>query len=135
MSVFKSHCVGAKELLGIIPESLLTALSSTTNVDFYAKVLYGRKMSYLLLYALIENELMSKRTLEDTFNDSLFETLFNIGNHESISRSSISEKLPKINIDFFSQAYQSIYQQFSILYHLKEQEKYGLIQVDSSMVS
>jgi len=135
MSLFKNHKIGAKELLGLIPESLLATLSSTTNVDFYTKVLYGRKMFYLLLYGLLENERMSQRTLEDTFNDSLFKLLFNIDNEESITRSSISERLSKINIDFFSQAYQRIYQRFSNLYQPKEQEKYGLIRVDSSMVS
>lgn len=136
MSVFKDHKISVKELLGVIPEALLSKLSSTTNVDYYTKVLHGKKMFYLLLYGIIENEKLSQRTLEDTFNDSLFKTLFNLDKSESISRSSISERLSKIDSDYFAQIYQCIYSQFREAYPMSaDNEKHQLVYVDSSMVS
>ena len=135
MALFKDHKVGVNHLLGVIPESLLANLSKTTKVDHYAKVLHGKKLFYLLMYGILENEKMSQRTLEDTFNDSVFKLLFNLDEEEKVRRSSISERLSKINPDYFKQIYECIYEQFSESYSLTEREKYNLIRVDSSMVS
>ena len=135
MSVFKDHKVSVNQLLGVIPEALLSKLSLTTKVDYYAKVLHGKKMFYLLLYGILENEKLSQRTLEDTFNDSIFKMLFDLDKSESIRRSSISERLAKIDSDYFKQIYQCVYEQFHDAYPNKDMEKYHLIHVDSSMVS
>ena len=135
MALFKDHKVGVNHLLGVIPESLLANLSKTTKVDHYAKVLHGKKLFYLLMYGILENEKLSQRTLEDTFNDSVFKLLFNLDEEEKVRRSSISERLSKINPDYFKQIYECIYEQFSVSYSLTEREKYNLIRVDSSMVS
>jgi hypothetical protein len=90
MSVFKDHKLGVNELLQVIPESLLSNLSSITKVDHYAKVLHGQKLFYLLMYGVIENDRLSQRSLEDTFNDSFFKQLFHLNEDESVRRSSIS---------------------------------------------
>lgn len=135
MSVFKDHKISVNQLLGVIPEALLSKLSLTTKVDYYAKVLHGKKMFYLLLYGILENEKLSQRTLEDTFNDSIFKTLFDLDKTESIRRSSISERLSKIDSDYFRQIYQCVYQQFYNAYPNKDSQKHHLIHVDSSMVS
>lgn len=135
MSVFKDHKVGVNELLQVIPESLLTKLSSTTKVDHYAKVLHGQKLFYLLMYGVLENDRLSQRSLEDTFNDPFFKQLFHLNENESVRRSSISERLSKIDPDYFKQIYDCIYDQFSSYYSSKDQEKYNLIRVDSTMVA
>lgn len=134
MSVFKNHKVSVNSLLGIIPEAFLSHLSITTKVDHYTKVLHGRKMFYLLLYGILENEKLSQRTLEDTFNDPMFKTLFNLDHSESVVRSSISERLSKIDSDYFRQIYQCIYDQFDRAFP-KDKRKYHMVFVDSSMVS
>ena len=113
MSVFKDHKVGVNDILQVIPESLLANLSATTNVDHYSKVLHGQKMFYLLMYGVLENERLSQRSLEDTFNDPFFKQLFNLNEEETVRRSSISERLSKINPDYFKQIYDCIYDQFS----------------------
>lgn len=97
MASFKVHKVAVNHLLGVIPEGLLSQLSDQTQVDYYAKALHGRKMFYLLLYGILENDRLSQRTLEDTFNDSIFKTLFALDPQESVRRSSISERLDKID--------------------------------------
>lgn len=135
MTIFKDHKIGIKQLLGVIPEALLSHLSENTKVDYYSKVLQGKKMFYLLIYGLLENNRLSQRTLEDTFNDPVFKMLFNLDMEESIRRSSISERLSKIDSTFFKQIYENIYEQFSQLYSSAERKKYNLIRVDSTIVS
>ena len=127
--------IGVNQLLGYIPEALLANLSATTNVDHYAKVLHGRKLFYLLLYGILENEKLSQRSLEDTFNDPVFKLLFNLDEEESVRRSSISERLTKIDSNYFKQVYECIYDQFSSVYSSSSQYDYNLIRVDSSIVS
>ena len=60
MSVFKDHKISLKQVLEFIPEALLTHLSATTKVDYYSKVLHGKKMFYLLLFCIFDNEKLLK---------------------------------------------------------------------------
>lgn len=135
MSISKDYRIGVNQLLDVIPEALLSHLSENTKVDYYAKVLHGKKLFYLLMYGILENDRLSQRTLEDTFNDPIFKMLFNIDQSESVCRSSISERLSKIDSDFFKQIYECIYDQFSDVYTTADRQKYNLIRVDSTIVS
>ncbi|SEH71361.1 Transposase DDE domain-containing protein [Paenimyroides aquimaris] len=135
MSVFKDHKISLKQVLEFIPEALLSHLSTTTKVDYYSKVLHGKKMFYLLLFCIFDNEKLSQRTLEDTFNSSGFKALFGLGEEEKIRRSSISERISKIDSNYFKEIYEQMYGQFSALYSKTEIEKYNLIRVDSTIVA
>ncbi|MCL1689425.1 IS4 family transposase [Elizabethkingia anophelis] len=135
MANFKNHNINVKDLLGFIPEALLSNLSLNTQIDYYAKVLHGKKMFYLLLYGILDNDRLSQRTLEDAFNDSVFKILFNLDENEKVRRSSISERLSKMDPDYFKQIYECIYEQFAKLYPLSGRKQHYLIRVDSSMVS
>ncbi|MBM7420211.1 MULTISPECIES: IS4 family transposase [Chryseobacterium] len=135
MSVFKDHKISLKDVLEFIPEALLTHLLASTKVDHYSKVLHGKKMFYLLLFCIFDNEKLSQRTLEDTFNSSGFKALFGLGEEEKIRRSSISERLSKIDSNYFKEIYEQMYERFSSLYDKSEIEKYNLIRVDSTIVA
>lgn len=135
MSVFKDHKISLKQVLEFIPEALLTHLSATSKVDHYSKVLHGKKMFYLLLFCIFDNEKLSQRTLEDTFNISGFKALFGLGEEEKVRRSSISERLSKIDSNYFKEIYEQMYGRFSELYSKTEIEKYNLIRVDSTIVA
>lgn len=135
MANFKDHKVSVNELLGFIPEALLSYLSTSTKVDHYSKVLHGKKVFYLLLYAILDNERLSQRTLEDTFNYSGFKTIFNLDESETVRRSSISERLAKIDASYFKEIFQYMYDRFSQSYNQQERDKYNLIRVDSTIVS
>ena len=135
MSVFKDHKISLKQVLEFIPEALLTHLSATSTVDHYSKVLHGKKMFYLLLFCIFDNEKLSQRTLEDTFNSSGFKALFGLGEEEKVRRSSISERLSKIDSNYFKEIYEQMYGRFSELYSKTEIEKYNLIRVDSTIVA
>jgi transposase len=135
MTVFKDHKFSVNELLGLIPEALLSHLSTTTKVDYYSKVLHGKKVFYLLLYSILDNEKLSQRTLEDTFNSSGFKTIFNLDESETVRRSSISERLSKIDSGYFKEIFECMYSRFSESYNQPERHKYNLIRVDSTIVS
>jgi hypothetical protein len=123
MPVFKDHKVNINHLLGFIPEALIAHLSATTRIDHYTKVLHGKKMFYLLMYGILENDRLSQRTLEDSFNDPVFKMLFNLDENETVRRSFISDRLSKMEPDYFKQLYECIYDQFSALYSSVEKEK------------
>lgn len=135
MSVFKDHKISLKHVLEFLPKALMSHLSATTKVDYYSKVLHGEKLFYLLLFCIFDNEKMSQRTLEDTFNSSGFKALFGLGEEHKIRRSSISERLSKIDPNYFKEIYEHMYEQFSGLYSQSEIEKYNLIRVDSTIVA
>ncbi|MEC4036819.1 IS4 family transposase [Myroides odoratimimus] len=135
MNTFKDHKITVGQILQFIPEALLTKLSSTTSVDKYAKVLHGKKIFYLLLYSILENDRLSQRSLEDTFNGSIFKALFDLDESEKVRRSSISDRFSKIDSDYFKTIYENIYEQFSSIYSKKESEGYNIIRVDSTLVS
>lgn len=133
--IFKEHKTNIQQILRLIPDELLSKLALNTKVDYCAKVLQGERLFYLLLYAIIRSERISQRYLEDVFKTRHFKFLFNYSVDLKVSHSSISEKLSKINLDFFKQAYEAIYEQFNQVYSEKEQEHLCLIRVDSSMVA
>lgn len=135
MAIIKDHNITVKQLLGFIPEALIANLSLTTKIDHYAKVLHGNKLFYLLLYGILDNDRLSQRSLEDTFNDSVFKILFNLDEDEKVRRSSISERLSRVDPDYFRQIYEFIYEQFSGVYTLTQRKQYNLIRVDSTIVS
>ncbi|WP_232815823.1 transposase [Chryseobacterium capnotolerans] len=134
MSIFSEHKISVSQLLSFIPEALLSHLSANTKVDHYSKVLQGRKMFYLLLFAITSNEKLSQRTLEDTFKDPVFKALFNLDETETVRRSSISERLSKIDSRYFKEIYDCIYNMFCDSYNPAEREKYDLIRTDSTVI-
>lgn len=135
MALFKEHKLSANQLLSFIPEALLEHLSTTTKVDHYSKVLHGKKVFYLLLFAILDNDRLSQRTLEDTFNGSIFKNLFNMDESETVRRSSISERLSKIDSSYFKEIFEFLYDKFSEHYTLGERHGHNLIRVDSTIVS
>lgn len=132
---FKDHKVNIQQILSIIPDGLISRLAINTKVDYCAKVLQGERLFNLLLFAILKTDRLSQRFLEDLFANQQFKFLFNYSIDLKVSHSSISERLSKINLDFFRQAYDCIYKELNRLYTKAEQEKLRLIRVDSPMVA
>lgn len=134
MAIFKGHKVSLVDIIREIPESELTRLSISTNVDHYTKVLSGKLVFYLLLYGMLRIDRLSQRGLQDAFSSPWFRTIFHVQGQKEISLSSISERLSVIEVDFFRQAYKCIYRHFSSLYTPKEISNLSLQRVDSTLV-
>lgn len=133
---FKEDGIGVEDLLKLIPEELLLDLAKETNVDYQVKKLYGRNVFNLLLYALIEKERVGLRGLEDLYGSRKFKTIFNLpANTKSAKYNSFSARLANMNVRFFEQAYESVYEQCSQLYDESVLSlKYKITRVDSTMV-
>lgn len=127
--------VSAHQLLSLIPVDELRKIAERTNVNHYIKVLDGESVFYLLLYALVECQRNSLRTMQDLFNSAAFKFLFNLQAHKKVKYNSISERLSVIDPEFFRQAYELIFTIFSEHYSDPEIEKKHLIRVDSTMVA
>lgn len=96
MSVFKDRKISLSQVLAFIPEALLSHLSATTKVDYYSKVLHGKKMFYLILFCIFDNERLSQRTLEDTFNSSGFKALFGLGEEKGFAEALSPIDFPRL---------------------------------------
>jgi hypothetical protein len=111
--------ISAQKLLSLIPGESLRKIAESTNVNRYIKVLDGESVFYLLLYALVECQRNSLRTMQDLFNSAAFKFLFNLQAHKKVKYNSISERLSIIDPEFFRQAYELIFTIFSEHYRLK----------------
>ena len=89
----------APELVRIIPDEVLSRLATDTKVDYYSKVLSGERMFHLLLYAFCMTDRISQRRVETMFNSQQFKTLFDYAEGMTVSRSSISTRLSKMNVE------------------------------------
>ena len=78
------------ELLSLLPDEELNRIAERTKVNYYVKVLDGKSIFYLILYALVECQRNSLRTMEDIFNSPQFKFLFNLNSDQTIRHSSIS---------------------------------------------
>ena len=96
-----------EKVLSLIPSDLLSELAIETNVDYFAKKLQGEVVFKLLLHCIISQKDNSLRTMESAY-ETIFFSLINRSNHkDSISYSSISERLSVINPDYFEKIFQS----------------------------
>ena len=131
----KQTKISVTELLSLLPDEELNKIARRTKVNYYVKVLDGKSIFCLILYALIECQRNSLRTMEDIFNSAQFKFLFNLDTTQTIRHSSLSERLSVINIEFFQQAYELTYKYFSQYFTQNQREEKKLIRVDSSMVA
>lgn len=127
--------VSAPSVLRMIPDELLAKLARDTKVDYCAKVLKGERLFYLLVYALLCADRLSQRKLEAVFASQQFKSLFNFSVDMKVTRSSISTRLSTVNLDFFEQSYELLYERLSSLYTEKEIRDMYLVRIDSSMVA
>lgn len=135
MAVFTNHKVKLGELLKIIPEELFSQVAQSTQVDYYTKVLSGKVLFYLLLYALLTEDRLGQRGIADLYRSPSFRVLFNL--HlvkDRISHSSLSERLSVIEVEFFRQMYECIYKRYCSHYPAKTLSGLHLQRVDSSLV-
>lgn len=127
--------IHARDLLKLIPEDSFASIIKDTNVDFQVKKLFGRTMFFLLLYGLLDSKRSSLRTLEQSFKTNKFKVLFKIDPLQNIKYNSLSDRLSTMNVEFFKEVYEMIYELLSKYYDETEILKYNIVRVDSTMVA
>lgn len=136
MTVFDNHKVKLSELFKLIPDEVFAQIAQETQVDYYSKVLNGKVLFYLLLYALLMEDRLGQRGIADLYGSTHFRALFNLNFvKNNLSHSSLSERLQQVKTDYFKQLYEAIYQRFSALYTTTTIGGLKLQRVDSSLVS
>jgi hypothetical protein len=120
----------------IIPEELFAKIAHDMQVDYYAKVLYGKILFYLLLYALLMADRPGQRSIAGLYASSAFRALFSpeLKKH-SVSHRSISERLSKVEVSYFEKLYEIMYERYPALYPLEKLCGLTLQRADSSPVS
>jgi hypothetical protein len=132
---FPEHKISVNELLKLIPSHLLDHLAETTGVDHQVKKLFGKNMFNLLLFGLFCSERLGLRTLEEFYRSPYFKTLFKFGDIKPVKYNSLSARLATMNVDFFEQAFQAVYEECSALYgEANLVSNYKITRVDSTMV-
>jgi hypothetical protein len=127
--------IHARDLLKLIPEDKFASIIKDTNVDFQVKKLFGRTMFFLLLYGLLDTKRSSLRTLEQSFKTNKFKVLFKIDPLQQIKYNSLSDRLATMNVDFFRDVYEMLYDLLSTHYSETDRLSYNIIRVDSTMVA
>lgn len=127
--------IHVRDLLKMIPEDQLASIIEWTNVDHQVKKLFARTMFFLLLYGLIEGKKFSLRSLERAFKSKKFKALFNIDSLQSIRYNSLSNRLSTMNVEFFRETYELMYEKLSTYYNESELHSYNIVRVDSTMVA
>jgi Transposase DDE domain/Domain of unknown function (DUF4372) len=127
--------IHARDLLKLIPEDKFASIIKDTNVDFQVKKLFGRTMFFLLLYGLLDSKRSSLRTLEQSFKTNKFKVLFKIDPLQQIKYNSLSNRLATMNVDFFKDVYEMLYDLLSNYYNETDRLSYNIIRVDSTMVA
>jgi adenylate kinase family enzyme len=127
--------IHARDLLKLIPEDKFASIIKDTNVDYQVKKLFGRTMFFLLLYGLLDSKRSSLRTLEQSFKTNKFKVLFKIDPLQQIKYNSLSDRLATMNVDFFRDVYEMLYDLLSTYYDETDRLSYNIIRVDSTMVA
>jgi hypothetical protein len=127
--------IHARDLLKLIPEDKFASIIKDTNVDFQVKKLFGRTMFFLLLYGLLDSKRSSLRTLEQSFKTNKFKVLFKIDPLQNIKFNSLSDRLSTMNVDFFREVYEMLYNLLSTYYNETDRLSYNIVRVDSTMVA
>ena len=127
--------IHARDLLKLIPEDQFASIIKDTKVDFQVKKLFGRTMFFLLLYGLLDSKRSSLRTLEQSFKTNKFKVLFKIDPLQQIKYNSLSNRLATMNVDFFKDVYELLYDLLSSYYNETDCLSYNIVRVDSTMVA
>jgi hypothetical protein len=136
MTPFTEHKLALSELLGLIPDDIFKELSQAIQVDYYTKVLYRKLMFNLLFYAILTVDKLGQRGLADLYASPHFRMLFYLETKKQhISHNSLSDRLSVMNVDYFKQVYDYVYQRYSNLYPVGKISGPELQRVDSSLVS
>jgi len=120
------------QLLSLLPESILSELALSTQVDKYTKKLQGELIFKLLLHCILSFKDNSLRTMESAYESMGFKLLNIKRKSESIRFSSISERLSVIEPTYFEKLYSICVERYS---DVLVSPNHPLVRFDSTIVS
>lgn len=122
----------AAQLLALLPDNILGEFALETQVDKYTKKLYGEIVFKLLIHCILSFKDNSLRTMESAYESVVFKLLNAEIKSETISFSSISERLSVINPAYFEKLYNKCIETYSAILTPAKTE---FIRFDSTIVA
>jgi hypothetical protein len=122
----------AAQLLALLPDNILEEFARETQVDKYTKKLYGEIVFKLLIHCILSFKDNSLRTMESAYESVVFKLLNANIKSETISFSSISERLSVIEPAYFEKLYNKCIETYSAILTPAKTE---LIRFDSTIVA
>lgn len=105
----------ASQLLALLPDNILEEFALETQVDKYAKKLYGEVVFKLLIHCILSFKDNSLRTMESAYESVIFKLLNANAKSSTIRFSSISERLSIIEPAYFEKLYQKCVDTYSAI--------------------
>lgn len=124
--------ITVSQLLALLPAKLFDDLTAEFQVDRHNHKLTGKIMFQLLAYALLEQDKISLRTIEQSFSTHHYQILYK-GAPLKASKSGIADRLKDINFLFFEAIFENIVKQASKL--LPKACKHDLKIFDSTAIT
>lgn len=121
-----------KEILTLIPSSILEDLAIETQVNYYSKKLQGEVVFKLLLHCIISHKENSLRSIESAYESLVFQALNSTSKYSKVRYSSISERLSVINVDYFEKLYLTCVSSYK---NVLGKDYTDIIRFDSTIVS
>lgn len=125
--------IKVSRIFNYIDDNELDFLVQQTGVDWNAKKLQGKELFKLLIFGVLSDNRSSSRVFESFYENAFFQKIGNIEKGKTVSHSSISERIGKIDARFFQRLFQVCVEKFSPLLTDKEGEKLRIY--DSTITS
>jgi hypothetical protein len=122
----------AAQLLELLPDNILEEFALETQVDKYTKKLYGEIVFKLLIHCILSFKDNSLRTMESAYESVVFKLMNANIKSETISFSSISERLSVIEPAYFEKLYDKCIETYGAILTPAKTE---LIRFDSTIVA
>lgn len=132
----KKH-VNAIDLLELLPYDKISTIAEETKVDYKAKKLRGLNLMVDTIEAMLSSSQVSQRILsmENSVRMLPEIQLKNGLRFEAVSHSSFSERLSKVNVQFFERSYEVICNLYSQYVPEDYLDEMSVTRVDSTMVA
>lgn len=131
----KKQSIRVKDLLDLIPQSLLAGVGEAAQVDYQVKKLTGQRIFNLLLYGLIKRNNLSWRILETLLENIKFRQFADLPLDFYADHSSLATRLSQIKSSYFEGIYENLSEQLQKHYPTEKVGGYKIIRFDSTLVS
>jgi hypothetical protein len=120
------------DLMAHVPENLFNEVGAELKVDRYNHKLTGKSLFQILLYNLCEEDRISLRVIEDSFNNHQFK-LYHNGKPLKASKSGISDRLKTINYKYYESIFMTLQNIFAK--QIPGHDKQRVKRFDSTLVT
>ncbi len=127
--------VSVTELLSLVPDRDIEALSEELSADKWVKKLKAGTIFKLVLFSLLHSERLSQRVMESNYQDPMFQALSPDLVSDEVSWTGIRGRLMKLKVDFCKKMYESVYNQASQYYGEESLSGYHIKRYDSTMIA